>query len=205
MKALDPTVTAALTDAVRDLERQSCAEVVVEIRRRSGSYAHADARFASVIAIATLVLLLFSPWPFAAAWVAIDVVIAWCIGHFVARRSDAIRRVMTTARERASASQVCAAAVFHERGIANTAAESGVLVFLSLLERRLEVLADRGVLQAVPSLAWNRVIEAARVQTGTPEALVKVLHELTPLLACHLPWREGDVDELSNDPRFVSE
>lgn len=205
MKALDPAVTAALTEAIRELERKSCAEVVIEVRGRSGSYAHADARFASLLAVAVLVLLLFSPWPFGAAWVVIDVVAAWFIGLWFARRSNAVRRLMTSRRERAGAARIGAASTFHERGIANTSGESGVLVYLSLLERRLEVLADRGVLEAVPSLEWNRIIEEARAHVGTPEALVRVMLELTPLLACHLPWREGDVDELSDVPRFVVE
>jgi putative membrane protein len=205
MKALDPAVNAALTDAIRELERQSCAEVVIEVRGRSGSYAHAHARFASLLAFAALVLLLFSPWPFGAGWVAIDVVVVWFIGLWFARRSNAVRRWMTSPRERANAARMCAASTFHERGIANTSGESGVLIYLSLLERHLEVLADRGVLEAVPSLEWNRILEEARAHVGTPAALVRVMLELTPLLACHLPWREGDVDELGDAPRFVVE
>ncbi len=205
MKALDPAVIAALTDAVRELERKSCAEVAVEIRGCSGSYAHADARFASVLAFAALVLLLFSPWPFHPAWVAIDFVAVWFIGLGISRRSNAARRWMTSRSERERAARTSASAAFHERGIANTMGESGVLVYLSLLERQLEVLADRGVLQAVPSFDWNRIVEEARAHAGTPEALVRVMLELTPLLERHLPPREGDVDELCNVPRFVGE
>ncbi|HEX7831824.1 MAG TPA: hypothetical protein VF787_19365 [Thermoanaerobaculia bacterium] len=205
MKALDPAITSALTDAVRELERKSCAEVVVEIRGRAGSYGHAYARFASLLAFVALLVLLFSPWHFSAIWVAIDVVIVWFLGVWIARRSDAIRRWMTSPRERESAARMCAASAFHDRGIANTARESGVLVFLSVLERHLEVLADRGVLQAVPSLEWNRIIEEARAHAGTPATLVRVMLELTPLLERHLPSVEGDVDELCSVPRFTIE
>jgi putative membrane protein len=205
MKALDPAVADAIREAVSGLERTSCAEVVVEIRGRAGSYAHAHARFASLLAFVALLVLLFSPWHFSPAWVAIDVAIVWTIGIFIARKSDVVRRTFTSKGERESMARLCAAAAFHERGIANTARESGVLVFLSVLERHLDVLADRGVLEAVPSLEWNRIVEEARDHAATPPALVRVLHELSPLLACHLPWVEGDVDELTNVPRFVSE
>ena len=205
VKQLAPTVTAAITDAIHGVERCSCAEVVVEIRARSGSYAQADARFASLVAFVVLLVLLFSPWPFQPAWVAIDVAIAWAAGHFTARRSDAARRLMTTERERETQVRVLAASVFHDRGVAHTAGETGVLVYLSLMEGRLELLADRGVLEAVPVLEWNRIADEARQRQATTETLLDVVRHVTPLLERHLPVGEGDVDELCNVPRFVTE
>jgi putative membrane protein len=204
-KHIDPAVAASLTEAVRELELCSCAEVVIEIRSRSGSYAHADARFASVIAFLALLVLLFSPWPFAAGWVAIDVAIAWILGLFLSRKSDSVRHLMTARRERVAQARLVAASVFHDRGIANTIGETGVLVYLSLLEGHIELLADRGVLAAVPSLEWNRIAEAARAKHATTESLLEIVRAMKPLLERHLPSREGDVDELCNVPRFVTE
>ena len=205
MKQLDPAVTQAISEAVHELERCSCAEVVVEIRARSGSYAHAHARFASLLAFVALLVLLFSPWPFAPMWVAVDVAVVWLAGLFAAQRSAAVRRLMTTENDRAERVRLTAASVFHDRGIANTEGETGVLVYLSLLERRTELLADRGILEAVPALEWNRIVAEARARRATPETLVEVVRALTPLLERHLPIREGDRDELCNVPRFVTE
>ena len=203
MKQLDPAVTAAITDAVRELEKCSCAEVVVEVRARSGSYGHADARFASLVAFVALLVLLFSPWPFHPMWVAIDVALVWFAGVFTARRSDGARRLMTAERERETQVRVLAASVFHDRGVAHTAGETGVLVYLSMMERRLELLADRGVLESLPTLEWNRL--SARGGESTTETLLAVIRELTPLLERYMPIGEGDQDELCNVPRFVSE
>lgn len=198
-------MTAALSEAVREIEARSCAEVVVEIRSRSGSYAQAEGRFAALAAFIALLFLLFSPWPFAAFWVAIDVAVVYAAGTFIARRSDSIRRRMTRVAERNAQVRSIAAAAFHDRGIANTSGETGVLVYLSLLERRLEVLADRGVLLAVPALPWNRLLERAEGCPGTPESLLDFVRGLAPLLAEYLPSREGDVDELPNVPHEAEE
>ena len=181
---IDPAITTALTGAVRELEARSRAEVVIEIRARSGSYAHADARFASLFAFLTLLVLLFSPWSFAALWVAVDVAIAWVFALFIARKSNAVRRVMTTKKERIAAARTAAASAFHDRGVANTRAETGLLVYLGVLERRIELLADRGVLAAVPSLEWNRIMATGE---ATVETLLEVVQQLTPLLERHLP------------------
>lgn len=198
-------MVAALTDAVREIEARSCAEVVVEVRSRSGSYAHAESRFAALAAFIALLILLFSPWEFAAIWVAIDVAVIYGVGLFVAGRSDIARRLMTRAAERDAQVRIAAAAVFHDRGVAHTERETGMLVYLSLLERRVEVLADRGVLLAVPAMPWNQLIERARGCPGTPAALVELVRGLAPLLAEYLPAREGDRDELANAPRLMAE
>ena len=206
MRALvTPELTAALVDAVREIEKRSCAEVVVEVRSRSGSYAQAVGRFAALAAFLALIVLLFSPWPFGAFWVAIDVAVVYGIGTFIAGRSDIIRRRFTRHAERDAQVRTHAAAVFHERGVANTGSETGMLVYLSILERRVEILADRGVLLAVPALPWNQLIERARGCPGTAEALLEFLKSLGPLLAEYLPAREDDVDELANEPRFLAE
>ncbi|HEX8255911.1 MAG TPA: hypothetical protein VF846_22415 [Thermoanaerobaculia bacterium] len=204
-KTLDPAVTAVLTEGVRELEQRSSAEVVIEVRARSGSYAHADARFASIAAFVALLVLLFAPWHFAAGWVAIDVVLAWIAGLFISRKSDAVRHLVTTKREQLAQTRLVAAAAFHDRGVANTLRETGVLIYLSLLEGHIELLADRGVLQALPVLEWNRIAEQARREHATTETLIEVVRALTPLLEQHLPSHEGDTDELSNVPLFVTE
>ncbi len=205
MKQLDPATTQAIVDAVQALERCSCAEAVVEVRARSGSYSHADARFASLAAFVALLVLLFSPWHFAAGWVAVDVALAWVLGLFISKKSINVRRLMTTSKERADRVRLVAAAVFHDRGLANTKEETGVLVYHSVLEGRIEILADRGVLEVVPALEWNRLVAEARAKNATPRTLVEVVTALTPLLERHMPVREGDVDELCNVPRFEIE
>jgi putative membrane protein len=201
---IDPAIADALTSAVRELEARSCAEVVVEIRSRSGSYAHADARFASLFAFLALFALLFSPWTFHPGWVVADVAIAWFAGRFIATKSDALRRLFVSGRECAGHVRATAAAAFYERGIANTSGETGVLVMLSMLERRIEVLADRGILRGVPPEEWNALVTHARERNANAQILLETIHALTPILSHHLPVREGDVDELCNVP-FVTE
>jgi len=200
---IDADVARRLTEAVRQLEACSCAEVVAEVRSRSGSYAHADARFASLLAFLTLVVLLLSPWTFHVGWVIGDVAIAWILGLIIASKSDALRRVMTTERERTAQVHATASAVFHDRGVANTSGETGVLVFFSMLEKRIEVLADRGILKGVPVEEWNEIVRVTRARKATVAMMIDTIHALTPPLARHLPVREGDVDELCNVP-FVT-
>lgn len=205
-RTIPPETADELANAVRELESCSCAEVVIEIRSRSGSYAHAHARFAAVIALLALFVLLFSAWHFTPLWVLIDTALAYAIGLLIARRSDSVRRLMTTERERATQLRTVASSVFFERGVANTDRESGIVVYHGLLEQRIEILADRGVLLAVPALEWNNLLAAARAtRSADAKALLPILRSLQPLLGCHLPRLADDRDELANAPRFEIE
>ena len=204
-KQLDSAIAASISDAVRAAEKTSAAELVVEVRAHSGSYAHAEGRFAAVVAFGALLFVLFSPWTFEPEWVPVAVLFAYLFGVVAARSSDLIRRLSTTRRDREARLRAGAAAAFVERGVANTRRETGLLVYFSLLEQRIELVADRGILNAVPNLEWNQIAGSARERGATLEDLAVVVTGLQAILARYLPAAADDIDELSNEVRFVKE
>jgi putative membrane protein len=200
----DQSACDRLADYVREIERETDAELVIAVRARSGSYRHVDYLCGAMLAYAGLLFLLFSPWAFANYWVAIDVALLFALGFFSSSRSDAVRRLLTTKKERADAVRAGAAAMFYEAGIANTASEMGVLIYLSLIERRLELIADRGVLKAVPPLEWNERLFELHKAGHRPHlpSLLQALTELGELLKRSLPPTGENPNELSDMPRF---
>jgi len=200
----DEASRVALTDCVKKIEATTDAEVVLIVRARSGSYAQADYLFGALLAFASLLFLLFSPFDFHQYWVAIDVALLFAIGAFSASRSNSLRRLLTTEKFRSLAVRTGAAAMFYEAGIANTNAEMGVLIYLSVLERQLELIADRGVLKGVSALEWNQLLfdlhEAGR--KPEPQTLQAGLENLGALLAKHLPATGENPNELPDAPRF---
>jgi len=200
----DQAASRALAQAIRDIEKGTDAEIVIVVRGRSGSYHHADYLFGALVAFLGLLFVLFSPFDFHTYWVPFDVIALFVAGAFVSSRSDLIRRMLTTEKFRANAARTGAAAMFSEAGIANTHAENGMLIYLSLLERRLEVIADRGILKAVPPLQWNHsVFELKKIaRKPEPEKLIKAVRDLGSLLAEHLPATGENPNELADGPRI---
>src|SRR5438309_3957819 len=94
--------------------------------------------------------------------------------------------------------------MFYEAGIANTHAENGLLVYLSLLERQMEVIADRGILKAVPPLKWNHAVFELKqlAKDAAPGKLIAGLRSLGELLAEHLPATGENPNELADGPRI---
>lgn len=200
----DQTACDSLAQCVTEIEKATDAELVIVVRARSGNYRHADYLFGSLIAFAALLGLLFLPVDFHQYWVPIDVLIVFFLGAFLCSRSNGARRLLTSGTFRAAAVRTFAAAMFYEAGIANTEAEMGVLIYLSLLERRLELIADRGVLKAVPPLEWNQSLFALKEagENPDPENLLKALSDLGELLSKHLPATGENPNELPDMPRF---
>ena len=198
----DENARKALTACVKEIETRTDAELVLVIRARSDSYRHADYLFGALLAFTGLVFLILSPYTFHPIWVLVEVVVFFVLGAFVSSRMDTLRRLLTSKTLRIQKVRTAAAATFYEAGVANTRLETGILVYVSLLERQLEVLADRGLLKAVPALEWNEELfelhEAARL--GDAKLLEAALHNLSNLLALHLPATGDNPNELADAP-----
>jgi putative membrane protein len=200
----DNAACDTLAGCIKEIERTTDAELVIVVRARSANYAHADYLFGFAIAFLVLLFLLFSPVSFAEYWVPLDVAVAFVAGSIISWRSNSLRRLFSKEKFRNKAVRTAAAAMFYEAGIANTNAEMGVLIYLSLMERRLELIADRGVLKKVPAQDWNReLFELHRVgQDPDPKRFQDAILRFGAVLANHVPATGENPNELPDMPRF---
>ncbi len=96
--------------------------------------------------------------------------------------------------------------VFGLMRVWDTEENSGVLVYLLLADRDVEIVADRGIDRRVGDSAWQKVcaaMEAAFRDGRFAEGLEQGLREINDLLATHFPRREAGPNELSNRPRIL--
>ena len=193
-----------LAGCVKEIERNTDAELVIVVRARSGNYAHADYLFGFAVAFVVLNFLIFVPFPFPDYFVPIDIAVAFVVGSIISWRSNSIRRLLSKEKFRKNAVRTAAAAMFYEAGIANTSAEMGVLIYLSVMERRLELIADRGVLKKVPAQDWNReLFELHQVgKDPDPNAFQKAIEQFGKVLATYVPATGENPNELPDTPRF---
>lgn len=193
---------AALLDAVKTVERRSCAELVIAVRDRSGHYLHADVLAGALGAVVTLTFLLFSPWPFALYAFVLDPIIVALLLAWISWRSTGLRRLLTPRKLADDMVRTAARATFYERGVRHTRDEIGILVYVSLLERRAEVVVDRGIERAVDRAAWAAAVAAidrAVVDREGGIAVARAITALGDLLEPCLPRSEDDVNELPDE------
>ncbi len=93
--------------------------------------------------------------------------------------------------------------LFGELRVWDTEHNSGVLIYLLLADKRVEIIADRGIHGKVGDAAWEaicgemqRAFAAGRFEEGARLGVAAI----SDLLATHYPRAEDDSDELPNEP-----
>lgn len=85
----------------------------------------------------------------------------------------------------------------------DTADNSGVLLYLQLAERRVEIVADRGIAARVPAAEWQALTAALAedMRQGRPDqAVLACLGRINGLLALHFPAMADNPRELPDEP-----
>ncbi|CAM5779471.1 TPM domain-containing protein [Ottowia pentelensis] len=97
--------------------------------------------------------------------------------------------------------------MFSKLGVWNTEHNNGVLIYLLLAERAIEVVADRGVARAVDATAWQaltdrlgRSLHAGQVEDGLSKAVDDVSARLVALFPAADGGAARPANELPDEP-----
>ena len=142
------------------------SEAVVAVRRQSASWAHAHVATGAVAGVAALAYMLYSEHPFSIAATLVDPVVVGGLIGLLSTQVLALKRWLTPRKARRAAVRTAARAAFYERGVRRTRARTGLLLYVSIVERMAEVVIDdalRAQLDAVfpppRRSGWKRVIK----------------------------------------------
>lgn len=93
--------------------------------------------------------------------------------------------------------------VFAETGVWDTEANSGILLYVQLIDRRVEILADRGIARTVPQDEWEaicREMEQAFHEGDYRGGALSAIARASALLVSHFPATADNANELSDRP-----
>jgi putative membrane protein len=212
--AFSPADLAAIEAAVRDVESRVPGEVVPYSVEHSDRYAEAAWITAAMGALLGGVAAALAPAPFSwgweiALWIAGLPALGAAVGYAAGALSPGLRVRLVHGDAVEHRVRQRAFAAFVEEEVFRTRARTGVLLFLSLLERRVIVLADAGIHGRVSPAEWDRVSAGIvdGMRRGQPgPALAAAIRACGELLVARGPAREaGDVDELPDQLRRRTE
>lgn len=96
-----------------------------------------------------------------------------------------------------------AAEVFSNLRVWDTEHNSGVLIYVQLVDRRIEIIADRGISARVPQPQWDQIcrrMEEAFRLCRYEQGVLTAIGEITVLLARHFPPLQDNANELPDRP-----
>lgn len=219
---LSPQDHALVTAAVREAERASAAEIVTVVSDRSDHYGDVPLLWAGGLSLLALSFLAAMPRLHLAVldalrggWIArsdaatsflfsflaavMVFIAAWALLQWLPLRMALTPRDFKIARTHRRA-----VAVFRVAAEGRTRGRTGVLIYLSLAERRAEIVADAAVTQVIPPEAWGDVMDDMldHVREGrTAAGMAAAVQAAGKLLAPYFPQSAADQNEL--DDRLI--
>lgn len=188
-----------VTGAVVDAESCTAAEIVVVVRHSSSRWREVDLAVGAAVAFGVLLLLLFHPRPIAVEIMPVDVALAFLGGAVLSASIGPLKRALLPGRRVTETVRAAARAAFVDQGVSRTKGRTGILVYVSTLERRVELVADVGVDAKLLEIQ-ARALSESLAHGADFDAFVEGVRSIGPALAASLPRGEDDVNELPDAP-----
>ena len=93
--------------------------------------------------------------------------------------------------------------VFSQLKVWDTEENSGVLLYVQLADRDIEIVADRGIAGVIPQAQWNAIctrMEHAFAAREFEAGVLAGIAQIGELLTAHFPAGARNADELPNQP-----
>ncbi len=221
MKALsfltDEERTQVETEVAKQ-ERRTAAEFVCAVATESGRYDRSESVVGLFGALLCLAVVYEGPTIWAnlitdgGSWnqgerfglfgLAIAVVVGTVIGQLVGTWLPELRRPFVGAREKEEEVSKAAASLFAQQRLSGTEARGGILLYLSLFERRVVILCDqaaRKVLREEDLMRLRDLAVTALKEGRKADAFLDPLRTAGDILAERLPPDGEPSEELPND------
>lgn len=206
-KFFDESGKRAVEAAVKEAEAESSGEIVPAVVAASSDYHWVGYRAAFLGWLAASLVTFFVHWryPFALDFwnvylvQAAGIVLGWAFSRtpfgfrFLISKAAIDEEVLETARS-----------AFVAHGLMNTRERTGVLLFVSLREHRVQILGDKGIHEKVGDAFWKAEADllVQAIREGRPaDGMVQAIRDIGSKLKAHFPKRAGDTNELADELR----
>lgn len=200
-----------IREAVSKAEIKTSAEIVPMIVRRSSAIAHVPVSvFLSLALVWTLflpeiTLLVSRRFHLNDLWIAVveiaGLLLAILVSPFLTRLS-AVQRLFVPEIDEVAQVDDRAELEFYSSNIKSTRDSTGILIFVSMLEHRAVVLADKAIADKFPSAQWKEIVDGLleRIKKGDlAGGFTWAIERSGELVQPYFPVRTGDTNELAND------
>jgi len=208
----------AISAAVAEAEKKTSAEIVPVVATSSDRYERAE----DLIGLVTALVAVAATWTqfqrISTDWegdpelvLHLPFVLAifgagWALGLILAKSIPALKRLAIPRKVSLGRVLIAAHHAFESLHVQQTSGATGVVIFVSLFERRVCVWADRSISDKIPETAWKEACESLTkgLKDGKPrEGFVDAIRKLGDVLAKDFPIQPKDVNELPNELRIL--
>ncbi len=194
----------AVSAAVEKAEALTSGEIVPMIVRRSSTTAHVP----WMITLVLLLIFLVFEIPDAqflgrthSHWLLLVLAGVSFLLSYPLSRLLWIQRLLVPQSDQIFQVEARALLEFYQSKTNQTKDHTGVLIFISLMERKAVILADEGIAQKLPAETWGEICQnlVKSIGHGRPsDGLIQSIQRSGELLARHFAPKSNTENELSN-------
>ncbi len=188
-------------NCVKEVEKTTSGEIVPLICTASSDYPRAQASGALVLgmllSIPTCILIGREDM-----WTALALfLVSYSLIYVAMALLPGLRRIFVLSREMGDEVEEGAITSFFTHGLNNTKAKTGILIYVSVYEKRVRILADAGINAKVDPGTWDAAV--AKLGQGIhdgkqAEAICDAVRSCGELVSEKFPIRHDNTDELPN-------
>ncbi len=193
-----------ISEAVKIAESTTSAEIVPILVRGSSTTGHVPLLLAALqlVIISSLGLDFFEYLIFENLYFNLFLVfIALLFFTGILSKSDWICRLLTPAEDQRKQVELRATLEFYNCETHTTRHNTGIMIFVSLLERQVVVLADHAISKINPPETWQNIVNdivKSIKQKDLAAGIVAGIEDCGKILDKDFPIEEDDTNELSN-------
>ncbi|UCH92222.1 MAG: hypothetical protein JSV88_18250 [Candidatus Aminicenantes bacterium] len=206
MKKFDKAFEEKLEQTIAVVEEKTSVEVVAAVTPNSDSYVDAYLKGGLILSIVMLLFLLYSPVFFSEILVPLDLAGAFVLGILIVWLFPQIKRLLISNQRKEKYVKTAANSYFLENNLDETIERTAFLVYISVFEGKYRLIADKGILNALPAGAWKEIqilFQKKFSKKILPQTILETLPLVTQPFSQYLPPAEDNPDELSNRLRRV--
>ena len=192
-------------EAVKIAENKTTGEIIPMIVRQSTPTGHIATIYGLLIFCSFLIIDLetsLSNWDMNYLWTLPAIAIGSFLVGTVISKLDFAKRLFLSNRDMQAEVLERAELEFYRGRFNETAAHTGVLIFVSLLERRVVVLADKGISGELPPSTWDDIVSAMTDSLKEHDFLAgmtKAIQKCGDILAETFPAGADHKNQISNE------
>lgn len=209
-----------ISKAVTEAEKSTSGEIAVVVAKQSCDYAVYELTFAVIVGLISMILglvyyskidkmIMDMIWSnstiITTSVIGLGSFVIMIIFYFLAN-IPMIDRLIIPKSIKDQKVHEKAQLSFLNYEVSKTKERTGILIFISKLERRVEILADIGIAEIYPNDSWQKQVD--RIIAGIKDKhfadeLAKVILDLGKVLVKNFPAHEVNINELPNKVREI--
>ncbi len=206
-KFLTAVEQQTITDTVQEMERITSGEIVPMLVSRSHDYPMAAVT--CCVSVALPLSLLLTNLIGAQIWIGPQnmwlflgiFAVLYILLYPLVMRSDQLKHFFLNRKQVSKEVEEGALSAFYREQLHQTRDANGILLYISVMEQTVWILADKHINAKIDQKEWDSLI--ADLTTGikggkSSAAICDAVRRIGQILHCHFPLQKNDTDELHN-------